>query len=269
MKTLLRLSLAFAVMIVSGCVDIFDKTETLVYCYTDMPWSLRTKATTEPVGSMDLYYMSDHIMGSNEWEDVDHIILFDLASKGGSGTLFSASANKEVFSSLCKKHGDTKKSPVGCFRQITKSDPSLVHFYKDFTSIEVTSEEDFDSDHPAGSSLLDLIHYATDTPFRVLKNNYQIEFKDNSLIYRVTDNKYLSEYYGDAPVYCQLFNTFKKGTDVNPEDLTILGNFYISFDKLPDVIAPKHIMIKMTADDGEVYDFETILTFEEVNKNHP
>lgn len=264
MKIILRLSLVFAAMVVSGCVDLFDKTDTLVYGYTDMPWSLRTKGTTEPEGDRDLHYMSVAITGNKEWEDVDHIVLFDLASHGGRGTLFSATENKEVFSSLCHKHGDTVQSPVGCFRKFSKSDPSIYHFYKDFTAIEVTSEEDFDSNHPAGSSLLDIIHYATDTPFRVLKNNYQTDFKDNSLIVRVTDDKYLSEFFGDNPVYRQLFNTFKKGTDVKPEDLTILGNIYISFDKLPDVIAPKHITIQMTADDGEVYDFETVLTFEKV-----
>lgn len=264
MKIILRLSLVFAAMVVSGCVDLFDKTDTLVYGYTDMPWSLRTKGTTEPEGDWDLHYMSVAITGNKEWEDVDHIVLFDLASHGGRGTLFSATDNKEIFSSLCQKHGDTAKSPVGCFRQITKSDPSIYHFYRDFTALEVTSEEDFDSNHPAGSSLLDIIHYATDTPFRVLKNNYQTDFKDNSLIVRVTDDKYLSEFFGDNPVYRQLFNTFKKGTDVKPEDLTILGNIYISFDKLPDTIAPKHITIQMTADDGEVYDFETVLTFEKV-----
>lgn len=261
-KTLVLIFSAFFVL--SGCADLFDKTETLVYGYTDEPWSLRTKAT-EPAGSLDLHYISVAIMGSKEWEAVDHIILFDLASHGGRGTLFSATDNIEIFSSLCQKHGDTAKSPVGCFRQITKSDPSIYHFYQDFTAIEVTCEEDFDSNHPAGSSLLDVIHYATDSPYRVLRNKYQTEFKDNSLIVRVTDDKYLSEFFGDDPVYRQLFNTFKKGTDVKPEDLTILGNIYISFDKCPDVIGPKHIMIRMTADSGEVYSFDTVLTFANVN----
>lgn len=265
MKTLLKLLFIFLAVVVSGCVDIFDQTDTLVFGYTDMPWSLRTKATTESGGTLDLNYMSVAIMGSREWEDVDHIILLDL-SNGAQGTVFSPTTNSEIFSSLCHKHGDTAQSPVGCFRQITMSDPSIFHFYQDFTAIEVTSEEDFNSDHPAGSSLLDIIHYATDTPFRVLKNNYQTEFKDNSLIVCVSDdNKYLSEFYGDAPIYRQLFNTFKKGTDVTPEDLTILGNIYISFDKTPDIISPKHIKIQMTAENGEVYNFETVLTFERIN----
>lgn len=252
------------VMAFSGCSDPFDECETLVYGYTDEPWSLRTK-TTEPAGSLDMYYYSVAIMGNKEWKDVDHLIFMDLASRGQNGTVYTATDNAEAFSSLCEKHGDTVKSPVGCFRQITKSDASLYHFYQDFTALEVTSEDDFDSNHPAGSSLLDIIHYATDSPYRVLRNNYRTDFKENSLIVRVTDDKYLSEFFGDDPVYRQLFNTFKKGTDVKPEDLTILGNIYISFDKYPDVIGPKHIMIQMTADTGEVYSFDTVLTFAKVN----
>ena len=264
MKHLLKLSLVFMVMTISGCVDIFDDVETLVYGYTDMTWRLRTKAT-ERIGTLDLLYASNKIMGNNEWEDVDHIIFFDMASVGCSGTLFSSTSNEEVFYSLCNKHGDTEKSPVGCFRQISKSERTFYYFYKDFSALEVTSEEDFDSDHPAGSSLLDIIHYATDTPFRVLRNNYQTKFEDNSLtILAPLDSMYLAEYYGGVPVYWQYFNTFKKGTDVKPEDMTILGDFYISFDKLPDVIAPKHIRIRMTADDGDVFNFETILTFDKV-----
>lgn len=252
------------VMAFSGCSDPFDECETLVYGYTDEPWSLRTK-TTEPAGSLDMYYYSVAIMGNKEWKDVDHLFFMDLASRGQNGTVYTATHNAEAFSSLCEKHGDTVKSPVGCFRQITKSDASLYHFYQDFTALEVTSEDDFDSNHPAGSSLLDIIHYATDSPYRVLRNNYRTDFKENSLIVRVTDDKYLSEFFGDDPVYRQLFNTFKKGTDVKPEDLTILGNIYISFDKYPDVIGPKHIMIQMTADTGEVYSFDTVLTFVKVN----
>lgn len=252
--------LLYATIAVSSCADLFDNA---VYGYTDESWILRTKAT-ESAGSLDMYYYSVAITGNKEWKDIDHLILMDLASRGQNGTVYTATNNADMFSALSQKHGDTEKSPIGSFRQITKSDASIYHFYRDFTALEVTCEEDFDSNHPAGSSLLDIIHYATDTPFRVLKNNYQTEFKDDSLIVRVTDDKYLSEFFGDNPVYLQLFNTFKKGTDVKPEDLTILGNIYISFDKFPDTIAPKHITIQMTADDGEVYDFETVLTFEKV-----
>lgn len=255
--------LCLSLTAISGCVDLFDNTDTLVYGYTDKQWSLRTKAT-EIAGSLDMYYYSVAITGSEEWRDVDHLIFMDLMSRGSMGTVYTAASNSEAFSRLCEKHGDTAKSPVGCFSQFSKSDRSIYHFYQDFTAIEVTCEEDFDSNHPAGSSLLDIIHYATDSPYRVLKNNYQIEFKDNSLIVRVTDDKFLSEFFGDEPVYRQLFNTFKQGTDVKPEDLAILGNIFISFDKYPDVIEPKHIRIQMTADTGEVYSFDTVLTFAKV-----
>ena len=247
-----------------SCADIFDHSETLVYGYTDMPWSLRTKAT-EPAGSMDMYYMSVAITGNSEWRDVDHLIYMDLASKGRFGTVYTALENAETFTLLCQKHGDTQISPVGSFRQITWSDACIYHFFKDFTTLEVTSDQDFDAAHPAGSSLLDIIHYATDSPYRVLRNNYQTVFSDNALTVEVTDDKYLSEFYGEGPFYRQLFNTFKQASDLQPGDLSILGNIYLSFDKLPDIIGPRNIKIKMTADDGTVCDFETVLTFAKVH----
>ena len=49
------------------------------------------------------------------------------------------------------------------------------------------------------------------------------------------------------------------------EDMTILKFIYLSFDKLPDPVEPKHIRVRLTADDGKVYDFETLLTFQEIN----
>lgn len=270
LKHILAIVAFSTTFVASGCVDIFSNSETLVFGYTDEPWILRTKAT-EPARSFDMYYISDYITGNKEWEDIDHLIYMDLASRRFRGNVYDANTNADMFSILCRKHGDTEKSPVGAFCAHS-SDPAKLHFFQDFTALEVTCEEDFDLSHPAGSSLLDIIHYATDTPFRVLTNNYQLDFNDNSLIVLVSDYMFLSEYYeyyGDKPVYRQVFNTFKKGTDVKPEDLTILGSIYISFDILPDVIEPKHITIQMTADDGKVYDFKTVLTFERVKGSPP
>ena len=49
------------------------------------------------------------------------------------------------------------------------------------------------------------------------------------------------------------------------EDLSILSFFILSFDKLPEPLEPKHIHVCLTADDGKVYDFETLLTFQELD----
>ena len=263
MKKILPL-LSLSLLLLSGCVDLFDETETLVYGYTDQPWAIRTKATTEKANDWDMKFMSVAISG-DEWKDIDHLIYMDLASHGRNGVIYSAQSNVDAFKQFCEKHGDTKKSPIGSFRQITQSDACIYHFFKDFTTLEVTSDQDFDAAHPAGSSLLDIIHYATDSPYRVLRNNYQTVFSDNALTVEVTDDKYLSEFYGEGPFYRQLFNIFKQASDLQPGDLSILGNIYLSFNKLPDSIGPRNIKIKMTADDGTVYDFETVLTFAKIH----
>lgn len=274
MRKVIKISLLLATIIVSGCVDLYDHVDTLVLRYTNLPW--RTRTISSCPQDQQLYNLSYLIKNGKQpiatdqdhitFEVVDNIVNLYLPISNFRENVYDRNNNEEIFRSLCQKHGDISKSPVGCFSKFSHQ-LNFDFFYQDFTAIEVTCEEDFDSSHPAGASLLDIIHYATDTPNRVLKNNYQTKFNDNTLTYQViAHNKwyaeYLTENYGDAPVFRQEFNTFKKGTDVEQDDLAILGEIFISFDKCPDVVGPKHINIRMTSETGEIYSYDTVLTFD-------
>lgn len=161
---------------------------------------------------------------------------------------YAFTSGEQIYEALCEKHGDRKNPPVSWFlaRQST-----FGRYYStiDFMALEVNCTEDFDTNHPAGSSLLDILHFATTTPNRVLQNNYQLYFD--------TDVLFTEE--GQ-----QLFNICKKGVDVKAEDLTILNFIFLTFDKLPEPVGPRNIKVRLTADDGKVYDFDTILTFQEI-----
>ncbi|MBO4535850.1 MAG: hypothetical protein J5702_01445, partial [Bacteroidales bacterium] len=62
----------------------------------------------------------------------------------------------------------------------------------------------------------------------------------------------------------QWFNVYKRATDVKQDDLSIINFLYLSFDKLPEPVGPRNIKVRLTADDGKVYDFETVLTFQKI-----
>lgn len=62
----------------------------------------------------------------------------------------------------------------------------------------------------------------------------------------------------------QLFKTFKLGTDVRPEDLAIINYIFLSFDKLPEPIGPRNIIVRLIADDGTVLCVDANLTFSKI-----
>ena len=222
----------------------------LVGSYDNAPWRIHTKSGNLEMGEeFSSYNVFSQMMSG--FEDIDQFIVLRTERPGGlvepDDPIFCTEAQYEA---LCKKHNDCLNPPV-C-RDAFYNFPQLIRpgsfSSTDFVKLEVISLEDFDETHPAGTSLLDLLYYATTTPNRVLRSG-QLKFDSDVLV----DDK-----------GTQLFNTFKKGTDVRGEDMTIINFFYLSFDKLPEPAGPRNITVRLTADDGEVYEFETLLTFDKV-----
>ena len=234
---------ATAILSAVSCMDDwYLHPDHLVYGYTDVPWEMTTKAerVSENNSIDDFIYYSQSISG---FEKIDQSIWFYL--KTGK----SYTSGSHIYETLCEKHGDRKNPPVSwsAIRQA-----SFGHYFStiDFTALEVSCAEDFDAAHPAGSSLLDILHFATTSPSRILRNDYQLYFDTDVL--KSKDGK-------------QVFNICKRGVDVKPEDLSILNFIFLTFDKLPDLVEPKHIRVRLTSDDGKTYDFETLLTFQEID----
>ncbi len=84
----------------------------------------------------------------------------------------------------------------------------------------------------------------------MLRNDYKLRFDSDVLV----DTK-----------GTQLFNTFKLGTDVRVEDMSIINFFFLSFDKLPEPLGPRNIEVRLTSDEGIVQTLHTLLTFAEIN----
>ena len=235
---------ATAILSAVSCMDDwYLHPEHLVYGYTDSPWYLGTKAdfVAKDATIDDFIYYSQSISG---FDKVDQSIWFYLTNMG-----YAFTSGEHIYETLCEKHGDRKNPPVSwsAIRQA-----SFGHYFStiDFTALEVSSTEDFDAAHPTGSSLLDILHFATTSPSRILRNDYQLYFDTDVL--KSEDGK-------------QVFNICKRGVDVKPEDLSILNFIFLTFDKLPDPVEPKHILVRLTADDGKTYGFETLLTFQEID----
>ena len=94
-------------------------------------------------------------------DDVGPVLYFQLISTDDEDvvtySIASQGAKKEVFDSLCAKHSDLSFHGEDPFY----NEPVKKCYAKDIRSIEVVSDTDFDQDHPAGTSLKDIIVYST------------------------------------------------------------------------------------------------------------
>ena len=220
----------------------------LVHSYSDAPWTVVTKQSAYLNGDdiASYHLLSEMMSGIGNVDQMIELSIYSRESRKTPHNVFLPGSY--LYEELCKKHGDRENPPVDFYHAhqfIAPSPYSVI----DFQSLEVICSEDFDTAHPAGRSLLDIIHFATMTPNRVLKNNYQIYF----------DTEILRNKDG-----VQWFNVYKKALDVRPDDMSIINLVYLSFDKLPEPVGPRPIKVRLTADDGKVYEFDTVLTFQEI-----
>lgn len=252
----------FAMIMTASCVDPVGRSEYLVMTYIDAPWIVMTKEQVSGNAHRlsGLMRFSEAMSGYSDIDQSIYMALSDAVAETNGQEYHTYSAGSDVHRQLSEKHNDIPPSPLRGFG--TVAEEWGYYFVKDFVSLEVTSDQDFDAQHPAGTSLLDVLHFGTNTPYRVLRNNYQWKFDTDVLIVDITEGVDVPEAFPFRKK--QLFNTYKCGKDVRPEDMTILGFHVLSFDKLPDPVGPRNIQIRMTADDGTVYDFSTVLTFQKV-----
>ncbi len=269
---LLPILMAF---LLSGCADPFSGELPLVWEYWDRLWTPMSGLelsehhnTDDPEKVGDMQILFGAAVGDVHF--YDSFIFMDMSpystpqNKDYINNVTFIGKKSERFWDLCKKHNDYPEN--NRFKQSFFSLPGgsyemgMYHFYKDFEKLEIYCNEDFDERHPAGTSLLDIVHYATNSPSRLLDSGYKTKFDKDALN---------EENYPFAKGTFHLFdsnwsfiNIWKKGDNVQSSDLKILSSFYIAFDKLPTVSGPKDIIITMIAEDGEAYRFEKNLTFE-------
>jgi hypothetical protein len=132
------------------------------------------------------------------------------------------SDSKEHFNSLTKHFGDTTYN---------KKIPSM--FYEavadEFISVDLISDRDFDSSHPAGKSLKNIVKFHGVSPYKYIKSGYTDEFDWNntSNIPEGFNTSHLMLFDNYHPV-------FKLLSELTLDDFKLLGQlFYFSFTVAP------------------------------------
>ncbi len=83
----------------------------------------------------------------------------------------NGSKEKELYDKLCKEHNDMTYNNK---RNWKVDGPGIATASAtDFTSIDIKSNKDFDAEHPAGSSLKDIVRFVSFSPKRFIDSGYK------------------------------------------------------------------------------------------------
>ena len=136
---------------------------------------------------------------------------------------------KERYKELCIKHNDLGYNE----RKVDPKDLDTGDFtyrmvyWKDFVAIDVVSDRDFDAEHPAGSSLGDVVGYRGWSYWEYVKNGY---------------------------MGCETNRILGYINDVPEDGLRLIKEMFLYFDDVPESAVGKHnLTITLTADDGTVF----------------
>jgi hypothetical protein len=148
-----------------------------------------------------------------------------------------ANVDKAKYEALCEKHVD-----IGYNRYINWPTPGRYFTKYDFTAVSITSDVDYDSEHPAGAELGDIVRFVSMSPIKYIRSGYaDLAIWDQG----ETEIKYASH------------KLDKLVSELVPDDLVLIGGgkFWLAdleFSSDPTLAKVYNITVKMTTDTGIV-----------------
>ena len=135
----------------------------------------------------------------------------DLYGKISKRVDFTSEGNDKIeYENICKANGDTS---YNSYIHTPSGGPTIMTEHPHFAKINVYSNKDFDTAHPAGVALNDVMN----------------------IIYRSPQEYIKSGYTADSTLY---FDTVKRLSELGEEDLKMnTQNLFLTFIKDPDVIS--------------------------------
>ncbi len=155
----------------------------------------------------------------------------------------SKGKDKLIFDSLSRIHNDMAYNKERSYIE----EPHWGHcFYYDIASIDVVSEEDFDNNHPKGSSLKDVIRFHFSSLKKFIVAGYPEDDNNNPKAGKSNDKK-LSEI----------------GTNEMAILKSVFGQFlgYFIFDTTPTLSKTHHLTFTFHYTNGETYTAKVVKEF--------
>jgi len=186
---------------------------------------------------------------------------------------FRSEGSKSAYDRLCEKHNDMSYNRKITIRGANPTPPNEF-LYADLLSIEVSSDNDFDDIHPAGTSLNDLVMFLAVSPKKYIDSGYKNIYNWKKGNHEPATDRYFYSYYdqfADTDKNVPYHPVEKMVSDLNTEDLILLGNgvysvdwilFLLRFNTLPTENKTHNITVTLTTDEGEVFSDTINMVFE-------
>lgn len=148
----------------------------------------------------------------------------------------------DKYRDLCEKHNDLDfhgEDPLF-------NHPSKQCYAKDIESIVLTCDSDFDANHPAGSSIMDIMEYQTTSFGPFIASGYRGDFNN----------------YNSALNFIQ--TSISPADQIDPEDLMLLSSinlFKLFFNSAPEKKAETGLTLTITFDDKTAATFNVTADF--------
>lgn len=181
------------------------------------------------------------------------------------------------YESRCQYYGDTSYDQrISTFLIDQKVDA----FYQHFERIDVVCQEEYDAQHPAGTSLNDIVMFFSLTPSPFIESGYCELFRDFDSLptisgyplrqwaneyakgYNNREKEYMELYRNHEDIPSQWFPVYEKLSVLTAEDLKLVkiaGGYdrnllgILHFISAPSTDGPKTFTVTMTTVDGEVF----------------
>lgn len=85
-------------------------------------------------------------------------------------SLYSTGTDKELYDNICQENNDMTFNDIILF--YPPEIPYYICYYPNFTSIDVISDRDFNAEHPAGTSLNDIIRVYYNSVYDYVSSEY-------------------------------------------------------------------------------------------------
>lgn len=153
----------------------------------------------------------------------------------------SCGKEKEIYEQLCEKHNDIGYNEWEVDnRDLDSGDFNYrMVYWKDFVAIDVISDRDFDTEHPAGSSLGDVVMYWGFSYWEYVKSGYTFIYEGE--YFPLPHSNPIEGYINNIP----------------EEGLCLIKELSLHFPFVPESAEGEHnLTITITADDGTVYNLD-------------
>ena len=230
MKRLILLSIA-AMLLSTGC-DV-SKTRLFKSYITEYSYDKNIELKITNKGNIAIYrkYTSED----------DHI-------KTASYSFKSKGEEKKRYDELCKIHNDMSYNQKRSYIKFTGWG---ICSAIDFKEIDVVSDKDFDSEHPAGTSLKDIVRFVSVSPKKFIDSGYKETFnwEKNEPNFFAKDSMIPTMFQPESWNYFPINGLLKDiGTD-EMQMLPVNTHGILFFDKEPT--AEKEHSLTVTIDIGE------------------